>query len=339
MTTEPDAKTRVLDIGGWGRCGSTLLDMMLGQLEGFVSAGEVRELWLRGCAEDRPCGCGAPFSACDFWSSVGQEAFGGWDRLDLATLLRVRYRRDRAWSLPARLWDHRRAALDDELGRYVEALQRLIGAIAAVAGARVVIDSSKLPTHTLLLQQAGRLDVRVVHLVRDSRGVAHSVRKQVTKSASRGADTLLPRHGSVTSSLRYDLYNGAHHVLEARESRAGRTLLRVRYEDLVEDPRRWLRDVATHAGEPLPVEMPFLDETGSQVCFAPNHLVDGNPVRFSHGWVPLRLDTAWRTDLAARERRAVTALTLPLLARYGYPLSVGAGPGARRATSAEVVPG
>ena len=51
-------RTRVLVVGGWGRCGSTLLDMLLGQIDGFVSAGEVRELWLRGCVEDRPCGCG-----------------------------------------------------------------------------------------------------------------------------------------------------------------------------------------------------------------------------------------------------------------------------------------
>ena len=64
-------------IGGWGRCGSTLVDMMLGQLPGFVSAGEVRELWLRGILENRPCGCGVPFRSCPFWTKVGDEAFPG----------------------------------------------------------------------------------------------------------------------------------------------------------------------------------------------------------------------------------------------------------------------
>ena len=35
----------------------------------------------------------------------------------------------------------------------------------------------------------------------------------------------------------------------------------------------------------------------------------------------VRLDDAWRTELPAGSRRLVTALTAPLLARYGYPVS------------------
>src|SRR4029079_13210849 len=94
------AALRVWAIAGWGRCGSTLLDLMLGQVPGFVSAGEVRELWLRGCRENRPCGCGAPFFDCSFWSAVGRQAFGGWDQVDLERLLRIRYTLDRPWRIP-----------------------------------------------------------------------------------------------------------------------------------------------------------------------------------------------------------------------------------------------
>lgn len=319
MDARQESGTRVLVIGGWGRCGSTLLDMMLGQLPGFVSAGEVRELWLRGCAEDRPCGCGAPFSACEFWTRVGAEAFGGWDRLDLSRVLRVRYRRDRAWSLPGMMVRSRGGGVDDDLRHYLDALSRLVAAIATVAGARVVVDSSKLPSHTLLLQRAPDIDVRLVHLVRDSRGVAYSVRKHVVKTVTQGEPTMLPRHGSVTSALRYDLYNGTHHALEVLERRRGRRLLRVRYEDLVADPERWVLDVARHADDLVPPSLPFLDE--GRVWLAPNHLVDGNPVRFSQGAVELSLDAAWRHRLSAVDRRVVTTLTWPLLTRYGYPVT------------------
>jgi hypothetical protein len=52
---------RVLYIGGLGRSGSTLLDRMIGQLPGFFSAGEIREVWQQGLRENRPCGCGTPF--------------------------------------------------------------------------------------------------------------------------------------------------------------------------------------------------------------------------------------------------------------------------------------
>jgi hypothetical protein len=36
------------------------------------------------------------------------------------------------------------------------------------------------------------------------------------------------------------------------------------------------------------------------------------------GPLRLRLDDAWRAGMPARDRRLVTLLTFPLLARYGY---------------------
>src|SRR5690349_9977109 len=106
MGVTGDESVTVLAIGGWGRCGGTLLDMLLGEIDGFVSAGEVREIWLRGCVENRPCGCGLPFAACPFWSQVGKEAFGGWGRLDLQALLTTRYGWDRAWRFPQLARNH-----------------------------------------------------------------------------------------------------------------------------------------------------------------------------------------------------------------------------------------
>ncbi len=305
------ATTRVLVIGGWGRCGSTLLDMMLGQLDGFVSAGEVRELWLRGCVENRPCGCGEPFARCSFWTEVGREAFGGWDRLDLDTVLRVRYRRDRAWRLPRLLLG---GDVRGELGIYIEAVQRLLRAVGAVAGASVVVDSSKLPTHTMLLERAPELDVRMVHLVRDSRGVAFSNRKHVVKSVTEGRPTTLPRHGPVGSATRYTYYNGA---ITGAVGRRNIPTIRLRYEDLIADPAARLLDVAQHASGTTHHDLGFVD--AGRAVLRPNHLVDGNPVRFAQGPLELRLDDAWRHELSELDRRAMTVLTYPLLRTYGYP--------------------
>ena len=41
-------------------------------------------------------------------------------------------------------------------------------------------------------------------------------------------------------------------------------------------------------------------------------------MRFTTGQVPIRYDGAWRSAMLAGNRRTVTALTLPLLMRYGY---------------------
>jgi len=317
---EDDSPLRVLAIAGWGRCGSTLLDLMLGQVPGFVSAGEVRELWLRGCRENRPCGCGAPFADCSFWTAVGCRAFGGWDQVDLERLLRVRYTLDRPWRIPELAVSRRRgrvaALLADEgadHAAYKDALGRLLGAIRDVAGADVVIDSSKLPSHNLLLEQVPGLDLRVVHLVRDSRGVAFSNLKVVSKRVTNGTPTLLPRHGPVASSMRYDLYNG----LTGRLFRGRVPYLLMRHEDLVTDPSAHLLEVVRLAGQREPAELPFLSEAG--VTMSENHLVDGHPVRFARGTQPLRVDD-WQHRLSRSQRLTVTALTRPLLDRYGYPV-------------------
>ena len=320
MADAHDRALRVLAIAGWGRCGSTLLDLMLGQLPGFVSAGEVRELWLRGCRENRPCGCGEPFASCSFWTAVGQHAFGGWGRVDLERMLRVRYRIDRPWRIPELSLARRRgieagplADARSDLAAYLDTLDRLLRAIRDVAGASVVIDSSKLPSHNLLLQHVQGLDLRVAHLVRDSRGVAFSNLKVVTKRVTNGTPTFLPRHGAIASSLRYDLYNG----LNGRLFRDQVPYLLLRYEDLVADPIGRLRDVVALAGQAEPAQFPFL--SGAGVTMGENHLVDGHPVRFNRGLQPLRADD-WQQRLPGRQRLTVTALTRPWLAGYGYPV-------------------
>jgi hypothetical protein len=68
---------RVLFLGGLGRSGTTLLERVLGELPGVCPLGEVVHLRERDLRNGERCGCGATFSDCDFWRSVGEEAFGG----------------------------------------------------------------------------------------------------------------------------------------------------------------------------------------------------------------------------------------------------------------------
>ena len=107
LMTEPrttaDGVT-VLYIGGLGRSGSTLLDLMLGQVPGLCAVGELSYLWAR--SDDDLCGCGERFAACAFWKQVGQEAFGGWEQVDRSEIAKLRSIVDRnrriSSPLPAR---------------------------------------------------------------------------------------------------------------------------------------------------------------------------------------------------------------------------------------------
>ncbi len=298
---------RVLYIGGWGRSGSTLLDRLLGQAEGSFSVGEMRDLWLRGVLENRRCGCGEPFGSCPFWTEVGAEAFGGWDADHARNLHRLRMRYDRPWTLPMlsirRPWN-------PELERYVDATADVYRAVRKVSGADVIIDSTKIPSYAFLLRRIPDVDLRFVHLVRDSRGVVYSWQKSVERPDGTSNRDRMIRYGAASAGGRYLLYNGSARLL--RTARV--PYLFSRYEDLVDDPRDELRRVLRFAG--LPEATDFLE--GGTARLQPNHTVDGNPMRFSSGPLVIRRDDAWRTEMDAGDRRLVTTITGPLLRRYGY---------------------
>ncbi len=244
----PDATVRVLYIGGWGRSGSTLLDLILGQAPGVFSAGEVREIWQSGLVENRPCGCERPFRDCSFWQAVGDAGFGGWDRVPLDEILRLRYSLDRPWSFPALPLRHLVNPIGAQVEAYTGTLQRLYAAIAEVSGASVIVDSSNLPSHAFLLRTMPGIDLRLIHLVRDSRAVAYSWSKHVEKRKSTGPSASLPRYDVGSSSLRWLLYNGLTQTLRPLHV----PYAFARYEDLVDAPRDEVGRLLQHCAHPAP---------------------------------------------------------------------------------------
>jgi hypothetical protein len=303
--------TKVIFIGGWGRSGSTLVDRVLGQIPGIVSVGELRELWRHGLIENRPCGCGEAFSNCPFWTEVGARAFGGWGTLDRDEVLRLRYSLDRPWSVPLLAAPRSLGVLRRPVVRYAAILEPLYAAIRDVSGAQAIVDSSKLPSHAMILRSVNQVDLSLVHLVRDSRGVAYSWQKHVRNRVTAGEPKFMEKYNPIAASLRYDLYNGLTRLV----GRLGVPYLLVRYEDFIAHPRATLEQVLAHAGMG-PADLSFVAD--GEISLAPNHTVDGNPMRFSIGPVGLRLDDEWTRGMSSRDRFWVTTLTSPMLRRYGY---------------------
>lgn len=302
----------MLFLGGLGRSGTTLLERVLSQLPGVVALGEVVHLWERSLVNDEACGCGQPFSQCDFWRQVGEVAFGGWAALDTERILTLRASVDRTRFIP-RLARSRTDRPPDDLAEYVSYYQRLYQAAAVVSGAEVVLDSSKHPSLAFCLRHAPEVDVRVVHCVRDSRAVAYSWTKQVPRPEAAVGEKLMKRYPPATSAMMWNTHNAAFSLLR----RLGTPTFLLRYEEFVAAPRTTARSVAAFAGAPVSdADLAFL--ANHQVDLVAAHTASGNPLRFRTGVVPIRVDNAWRESFPPVQQRLVTALTLPLLARYGY---------------------
>jgi hypothetical protein len=60
--------------------------------------------------------------------------------------------------------------------------------------------------------------------------------------------------------------------------------------------------------------------TDSEVKLGEHHIFSGNPMRSSFGWTRLSADTEWQSQMPLAQFAKVTAITLPLLRLYGYPL-------------------
>jgi hypothetical protein len=309
--TEDDVD--VLYIGGYGRSGSTLLERLLGQTPGVFSAGELRFIWDRGIRRNQRCGCGLPFRECPTWTAIGDAAFGGWDAVDVDAAVRAESHLVRHRFLPLLLAPWLWPPFSDEIRQHAGRLSRLYRGIGAATGARIVVDSTVDPSSAFLLRHAAGVRLRVIHLVRDSRGVAYSWTKAVVRPEIVGTVVLMPRRRPAGTAWRWTAYNAAFHLLAA----AGVPSVRVRYEDLVGAPGRQLRRMMALVGRDLAEhDLAFLHEGEAEL--AVGHTVSGNPMRFTVGAVPLRTDDAWRSRLGTVDRALVSAISAPLLLAYGY---------------------
>jgi hypothetical protein len=304
--------TRVLYLGGLGRSGSTLLDRMLGNLPGVFSGGEVRHIWSRSLLEGEVCGCGQDFTACRFWAAVGKRAFGGWDRVDLDRVLFLERAVDRHRFLPLLAFPRAASGFDRRVREYAHILAPLYRAIREEAGAEVVVDSTMDPSYGFLLRHVPDVDLRVVHLVRDSRGVAYSWTKPVPRPGIVGRVARTRTYPPVRIGLRWLEFNAMMEWL-------GRLapVTTILYEDVVRNPRTVITSIARAAGLSVGEdELGFVSD--GTVHLGDNHAIAGNRMKFERGTLPLRLDDEWRSRLGPMQQRLVSTATWPLLKRYGY---------------------
>jgi Sulfotransferase domain len=304
---------RVVYIGGYSRSGATVLGRILGRVPGFVTVGELGYIWTRGVRENRLCGCGARFHDCEFWRQVGREAFGGWRELDLDGVLALDRGLKRHRFVPFLLAPRLSPEYRRRLQSYVGVLARVYRAIQTVSGAHVVVDSTLDPTYAMLLRHAAALDLRVVHLVRDSRGTAFSWMKRIKRPDTVGTAGYLRTYPPASTALRWTV----DHILVHLLSRLTDGELLMRYESMVANPRPEVARILSYAGESADgAERPFLEDR--VVNLATDHTVAGNRIRFVKGAFPLRVDDEWKTALDGVQRRLVTLISLPLLLAYGY---------------------
>jgi len=217
------------------------------------------------------------------------------------------------WNLPAMTLPIRTPRASRVLRTYSSLMSKTYEAIREVSGCAIVIDSSKSGFHGLILRRASNIELCVLHLVRDSRAVAFSrAREKLTNPNVKS--NYMQKYGFAKSAVFWNLQNAGAQALGLGRG----NYKAIRYEDLAASPKKVLVEILDFIGYTLadPASLNFID--GSNVNLKVNHIVSGNPMRFERGMTGVRPDMEWQQKMNTRQKFLVTALTWPILLRYGY---------------------
>jgi sulfotransferase family protein len=302
---------KILVITGCGRSGSTLLHNLLGQIHGFAAVGEVRFVWDRGFMKNRLCGCGVTFRECAFWKAVVMRAFGGIEAVNAQKMASL-FEGFPLYRFPLVAFAPMERKIVSTLSPYLERLTSLYSSIEATTSAKVIVDTSKEPHYAFLLRMLPGVELFSIHLVRDARAVAYSWQRK-KRFEPQGPPEHMARQGPVISALQWMARNVGAHFLFCQ---GGVNHMALRYEDFIERPGESLGDILKFLGE----EGLDLSIISNQRAFfaRTNHSVFGNLVRFQTGEIALKVDDVWKKRMKPMDKVSVTALTWPLLFKYGY---------------------
>ncbi len=311
--------------------GSTLLAMLLGAHQDVCSVGELKITpHSLGDPEQYRCACGERIQVCPFWMDVrAAMARRGcaFDLADAGTDFRtVRSAYARRLLRPMHRGRLLEAVRDTGLRcspTWCAALPRmqyrntaLVRSLCELTGARVVVDSSKIGLRLKYLLRNQELDVKVIRLIRDGRGVALTymdparfadAQDPTRRGGGTGSQSSFPRLPSKRAAREWRRNNEeAEHVLATLDP-ARR--LEVRYEDL-----------CAHTDKTLDRIFRFLQLDPARAVrefrTVPQHVI-GNGMRFDTT-SEIRLDERWKSSLSAADCRAFDTVAGELNRRYGY---------------------
>jgi hypothetical protein len=301
---------KILYLMGAGHVGSTVIDVVIGAHPRIESLGEAWKLpgaWLDPASE-RVCACGAPIRACAFW----REARGYWAELvgddDVGRYVggMSRFEGSRA------AWAHllrSRVAPSDAFEDYVRRNRALYEAVLRTSGKHMIVESSLSPRRAFVLSRTPGVDLHLVHVVRDGRGVIWSHQNPAKRAVRKSFEP-----ASTFETTRYWISANLQSAFVYAQVPAERRM-RLRYEDFATDPDAALARLGAFVGEDLSGLL-----TAERAIRQPapqRHTPGGNRVRLQRE-VQVRRDFGWMEHLPARDRDLFWLCAGWLARSYGY---------------------
>ena len=303
--------------------------MLLGAHRDAATAGELKATSL-GDPDQYKCSCGTFLKSCDFWKKVNtrmgekgipfeitraRTSIHEVDSKFAARLLQPLYRpqpwevaRDLALSLSPTWRSHLRETQRRNLA--------LVETLHEVTGAKVIIDSSKLPLRLKYLLREKSLDIKIIRLIRDGRGVSLTYMDEWNFADSQDPKMRKGGTGDIKARRIKPMSVAAREWRRSNESAEAllKTLspsqyIEVRYEEVCADPNGTLARICRFLE---------LDPSGLATNFrAVEKHVIGNGCRFDTT-SEIRQDLRWKEHLTKDDLRVFDEVAGELNRKYGY---------------------
>ncbi|WP_019503776.1 sulfotransferase [Pleurocapsa sp. PCC 7319] len=300
-----NSKMKVLYISGFERSGSTIVNRVLGQIDGFVAWGELRDIWLHGIVENRICSCGHLFTDCLVWQQVFNEAFNGINKFKVLEMIELQ-KLTRSMVLPHYFGLIKDKSFKKKVGQYLTNLEKLYQAIQVTTNSKVIVDSTKASWYGYILSLLPSIDLYVIHLVRNPKGICYSLEQRKLKGELE-CQWYNPLHASLSWNLK-------NYAVEMLLNSSSKRYLRISYENFIQNPQMIVEHILNFLDEKA-TNLPFIDS--STVKMSTDHIIAGSPSsRSDIGTVKLSLDEKWQQSMRKLDQALISISTFPIAKKY-----------------------
>ncbi len=297
-----EGKIKVIYCMGSGRSGSTLLNIILSNHSKIFGAGEINSIQ-RINQEKFNCSCGNRFVECDFWGGVMDK----WKKAEqketpAETISKIHgidnFKSPIAWIKYLLNYPFQSRFFKN----YLESTYNFYKAMIEESGRPVIMDISKNPLRALVLNAHPKIDLRLIHLVRDGRGVAWSINKY--------DKTDIRQKPVWRAALFWTVINLQANFVRKRVKDSGLVL----YEDLVKFPEKTINSIAQIADvDPTSI----IHSLKGNLAQEESHIMAGNKLRRQRN-ITLKLDTKWKENLSQEQINSFMKIAGSTMASYGY---------------------
>lgn len=299
---------QLIYIAGYGRSGSTIMDILLDQEHNIVGVGELNNLFTSGWTNNEYCACGEKALECPFWNKIKIK----WENeaeISLEEYLILQKKFIGFNSIPRLLVNKYFPAQEFKL--FAKNTQKLYQIISEISGCAIIVDSSKLPTRLLALK-ASKIEFNILHIVKDGRKIKESLKRTLKKDLSGGVQNDIRPRSAFHTATRWFLFN---FLIELFKGKSKYTL--IKYEDLVGEDGADCIDKISAA---FNIDLDTVKEAVySQKVLKKGHTIAGSRLRMKP---EIRLTRTTENEIKKRdwskEDFIFNLLTFPLLKRYRY---------------------